>query len=258
MNKIENNQDIDLENMNELAYISSLIESESDAGYIDKYEEKTNHKKSHPFIDEKNTNHKKSHPFIDEKNTNHKKSHPFIDEKNTNDYADNGDDDVVQEDMVVSDNNIPIQENVPIEDMGDDNYEYPVAPTIKNEKKIFKSNGVTTSGKFDYKHKEPNSQILNNWGWSYMPPEVWSVPQERPPPCIPQKNCPVCPTMDSRYADALKWDSVGSIMPKFEYKEIYNPDYYLPGWFARDRVRYVPENYGDVSPIIEGKGKFVT
>ena len=91
---------------------------------------------------------------------------------------------------------------------------------------------------------------MNNWGWSYMPPSSWSVPQKRPPPCIPQKECPVCPNMDEKYASPLKWTGVGSIMPNFIYKNIYNKDYYYPGWIAGDMngVTYtqnIPKCYGD-------------
>ena len=113
-----------------------------------------------------------------------------------------------------------------------------------------------------FKHRQPNKKEFNDFGWSYMPPASWSVPQERPPSCIPQKECPVCPTMDDKYASALKWDSVGSIMPKFRYKEIYNPDYYMPGWTAKSQVRYRPKYYGDTKPVFKNinnwKGKYVT
>ena len=74
--------------------------------------------------------------------------------------------------------------------------------------------------KYVYNHMAPNPKIMKSWGWSNMPPNVWSVPQQRPPACIPQKSCPVCPQQDSRYADAMQWNSVGSIMPKFEFKEL--------------------------------------
>ena len=91
---------------------------------------------------------------------------------------------------------------------------------------------------------------MKNWGWSYMPPSSWSVPQKRPPPCIPQKECPVCPNMDDKYASPLKWTGVGSIMPNFIYKNIYNKDYYYPGWIAdgNNGVTYtqnIPKCYGD-------------
>ena len=47
------------------------------------------------------------------------------------------------------------------------------------------------------------------------------------------------PTLDRGVpVDALNWTQVGSILPKFEYKEHYNPDYYHPGWKAQDKANY--------------------
>jgi hypothetical protein len=75
-----------------------------------------------------------------------------------------------------------------------------------------------------------------------MPAVSWSVPQKRPPPCIPQKKCPVCPVVDKGTpVDAIEWSQVGSILPKFEYKEIYNPDYYYPGWISN--TKQLVQNY---------------
>ena len=105
-------------------------------------------------------------------------------------------------------------------------------------------------------------QVFRDWGFSFMPADSWSVPQKRPPVCIPQKHCPVCPDMDDKYAGAMKWDSVGSILPKFKYKEIYDPTYYYPGWNAKTDVNYEPKYYGDTKQVFKAlrkyKGKYVT
>ena len=99
--------------------------------------------------------------------------------------------------------------------------------------------------KFD--HKQPSKKTASAYGWSYIPPQYWSVPQKRPPVCLPDTNGTA--TVASIYdkgtpVDALDFTKVGSILPKFEFKEVHNPNYYYPGWIAQDKIEY---------PI--GKGK---
>ena len=105
----------------------------------------------------------------------------------------------------------------------------------------------TDSANFSYKpnvefnHMEPSKKIMSAYGWSYMPPQFWSVPQKRPPACIPSKKNTetVVPIYDkSTPVDALDWTQVGSILPKYEYEEVHNPNYYHPGWIAQDTVNY--------------------
>ena len=81
-------------------------------------------------------------------------------------------------------------------------------------------------------HMEPDSSnIMSSYGYSYMPPTTWSVPQKRPPVCIPdQQKVPVAQLTKGVPLDALEYTKVGSILPKFEYQEKYNPDYYYAGW----------------------------
>ena len=96
---------------------------------------------------------------------------------------------------------------------------------------------------------EPDRKILSDYGFVYMPNSGWSVPQQRPPACIPQEKCvngPVPVFTTGAPADAVNYSGIGSILPKFEYKELYdkkcyqegwkkryNPDYYYPGWIAK-------------------------
>ena len=105
----------------------------------------------------------------------------------------------------------------------------------------------TDSANFSYKpqveytHQQPSNEILSAYGWSFMPPQVWSVPQKRPPACIPTKQNTerVVPIYDkSTPVDALDWTQVGSILPKHEYKEVNNKNYYHPGWIAQDKIEY--------------------
>ena len=59
-------------------------------------------------------------------------------------------------------------------------------------------------------------------GYSYMPPSNWRVPQKRPPACIAQKKCldhPVSVFDKGTPSDALEYYGVGSILPKFTYRE---------------------------------------
>jgi hypothetical protein len=84
-------------------------------------------------------------------------------------------------------------------------------------------------------HIKPEiKEVVNQYGYSYLPPEVWSVPQDRPPVCIPQVGFK---------AEALPMYTVGTpidaleisntILPKFTYNEVYDPKYYYPGYQSR-------------------------
>jgi len=93
----------------------------------------------------------------------------------------------------------------------------------------------------EFKHKEPSKTIASAYGWSFIPPQFWSVPQQRPPVCIPHKNekQKILPVLaKGAPVDALDWTQVGSILPKFEYNEVYNPDYYYPGWTTQKTANY--------------------
>lgn len=83
---------------------------------------------------------------------------------------------------------------------------------------------------YGYKHVKPGQKVYNQYGYSYMPPESWSVPQERPPVCIPQKGyestVQPLPTTGTPI-EALEYNEV---MPKFRYEEEYDPKYYYHGW----------------------------
>ena len=116
-------------------------------------------------------------------------------------------------------------------------------------KQILKQDNKTVGYKNNvmFSHMEPNKKIMSAYGWSYMPPQTWSVPQKRPPVCIPSKNntTKVMPILDKGApVDSLNWTQVGSILPKFEYKENYNPDYYYPGWKSQKQVNYPKINSG--------------
>lgn len=45
------------------------------------------------------------------------------------------------------------------------------------------------------------------YGYTYMPPENWFRAYERPPVCITDKKCQVCPVADASIAGLLEFDS---------------------------------------------------
>ena len=61
------------------------------------------------------------------------------------------------------------------------------------------------------------------YGYSYINPANWSVPQKRPPPCIGKckKNEPAPLISKGTPLNALEYTKVGSLLPKFSYTEIY-------------------------------------
>ena len=99
--------------------------------------------------------------------------------------------------------------------------------------------------KIKFDHKQPSAKVASAYGWSFMPPHFWSVPQKRPPACIPspENTATVTPIYDKSVpVDVLDYTQVGSILPKFEYSEVHNPDYYYPGWIAGKKTPYPGKN----------------
>jgi len=46
------------------------------------------------------------------------------------------------------------------------------------------------------KPKEKDNSSVPEWyGYSFVDPEKWTIPQERPPVCTTEKECPVCPVI---------------------------------------------------------------
>lgn len=90
--------------------------------------------------------------------------------------------------------------------------------------------------KYNYNHEQPAKEIAESYGWSIIPPAFWSVPQERPPVCIPEKGtaATVLPVYD--VGTPLNAMEVNKAYPKIEYKEDYNPDYFYPGYITKPLV----------------------
>ena len=93
--------------------------------------------------------------------------------------------------------------------------------------------------KYGFNHMEPTKEWADAYGWSFMPPQYWSVPQRRPPVCIPDKDTEA--TVQPTYTqgtplDALDWNRPMIQKPSQEYKR--NDNYYYPGWVAQEDYHY--------------------
>jgi hypothetical protein len=93
--------------------------------------------------------------------------------------------------------------------------------------------------KYGVSHMEPTKEWADSYGWSFMPPQYWSVPQQRPPVCIPDKDTEA--TIQPAYTqgtplDALDWNQPPVRKPAEEYRR--NDNYYYPGWVAQDSYTY--------------------
>jgi hypothetical protein len=63
----------------------------------------------------------------------------------------------------------------------------------------------------DMEKPEQPKRIATTYGWSFMPPPLWSVPQKRPPICLPEtgKVSNVVPIYDKSVpTDVLEWTQV--------------------------------------------------
>jgi hypothetical protein len=78
---------------------------------------------------------------------------------------------------------------------------------------------------------ERNRQDYYNMNMGYGVTKCFDVPQVKPPACIPQKKSNVCPTQmysmnQGTPLELAKDTMVGSILPKFQYREIYDSKCY--------------------------------
>jgi hypothetical protein len=69
----------------------------------------------------------------------------------------------------------------------------------------------------DYNHLPLASGYKNKdyeYGYSFLPPKDWYPQPPRPPVCVTEKRCPVCPSMSSNgVADMKEWDASRRITP---------------------------------------------
>ena len=72
------------------------------------------------------------------------------------------------------------------------------------------------------KYLEPKPNIDSPYGFVFFPNKYWKQWQEKAPVCVPTSPCVVQPTATNGVpVDVLDYTQIGSIMPKFEYKEEY-------------------------------------
>jgi hypothetical protein len=133
------------------------------------------------------------------------------------------------------------QQNVVLDKSRNNEYTNAEQVKINNYYKLLMKDKVETKIRNNSEKKEcithikPKTvEVINQYGYSYLPPEVWSVPQDRPPVCIPQMGYK---------AEAVPLYTVGTpidaleisntILPKFTYNEVYDPKYYYPGYQSR-------------------------
>jgi len=96
-------------------------------------------------------------------------------------------------------------------------------------------NNVRRQAEEDYgiKHIRPDIKdpFIEN-SYTYVHPAMFSMPQRRPPICIPQKGYESAvhpmPTSGTPL-DALPWQEQ---MPRFTYNEVYDPKYYYPNYYS--------------------------
>jgi len=63
-------------------------------------------------------------------------------------------------------------------------------------------------------------KVHDTYGYSFIPPTEWSIPQKRTPICLPQEKCTPCPTHTSTGSiDLLEVRNLEKNIPKFELKQ---------------------------------------
>jgi hypothetical protein len=74
------------------------------------------------------------------------------------------------------------------------------------------------------KTRKESLELLRERGFTYLPSSTWSVPQYRPPVCIPSKEVkdPVFVYTPTSLTPLDEFFGVGSILPRFEYRETNN------------------------------------
>ena len=80
---------------------------------------------------------------------------------------------------------------------------------------------VKGEGKDEAKDEEPapppaKPKVVRrnaDYGLSFMPPKEWKIPEQHPPVCIQEKECPVCPVYTS-HQDNLPYSVIVAGLPE--------------------------------------------
>jgi hypothetical protein len=95
----------------------------------------------------------------------------------------------------------------------------------------------------NYPLKEANRNIASQYGWSFIPPQFWSVPQPRPPICLPADNN--VSTVTAIYDKSVPLNVLELSKVNFPEnttgvdKRFLNSDYYYPGVYI-NKGKYDP------------------
>ena len=91
-----------------------------------------------------------------------------------------------------------------------------------SEKTIDKNPDIMPHADLYDKYLEPQPNADSPYGFVFFPNKYWKQWQTKAPVCVPTSPCKVQPTCTNGVpVDVLDYTQVGSMMPKFEYKEEY-------------------------------------
>jgi hypothetical protein len=94
----------------------------------------------------------------------------------------------------------------------------------KNVKKYDEKKEDFYSEMWDDTDLKPKPEVDSPYGFVYFPNKYWKMWHQKAPVCNPVKGaCKVLPTYtEGTPVNVLDYTQIGSIMPKFEYKEEYD------------------------------------
>mgnify|MGYP001458757539 CR=1 FL=1 len=90
---------------------------------------------------------------------------------------------------------------------------------------------------------KPGIEVYNQYGYSYMPPQSWTMPQERPARC----SGPFIPNPQAVYTEGAPVDSLewNKLLPKFKYTELEDEYQYKPGIYYTSKVQDCENTYNN-------------
>tara|TARA_Y100000389_G_C17468588_1_gene528073 strand:+ start:3871 stop:4620 length:750 start_codon:yes stop_codon:yes gene_type:complete len=131
----------------------------------------------------------------------------------------------------------PMHHDYPIERIPETE---PITPIINNSDRVPVSNDASdyvnsgssikelkedpffNSEMFDDSELKPKPDMDSPYGFVYFPNKYWKQWHQKAPICTPTSKCKVLPTYThGAPVDVLDYTQIGSMMPKFEYKEEY-------------------------------------
>jgi hypothetical protein len=84
----------------------------------------------------------------------------------------------------------------------------------------------------EFEKKENQYQkVISTYGYSFVDPDAWTIPQKRPPVCVPSKPDSPDPLVDQTYPDqamVFPDTSIGSMLPKYIFQNLYEDKWYDP------------------------------